>query len=221
MPLEPVPHQATGRLGRVDHVAGTPGEGESRMIERRRGRGCIFPAATRYLTLPAWIEAIFLADFADVLAAGLAHERRNRVSRIDPDAFLRLIRGETPRAARRTGSARAGTWLGRVSAWRSRPATRPTTAAGRPSHRAAVPVISVGNITLGGTGKTPMVEWLARWYRRRGRARRAHQPGLRPRRRDQRRGAGPGGEPAGRPPPPGSGPGPPGDRSPSRNWRPS
>ena len=36
------------------------------------------------------------------------------------------------------------------------------------SHRAAVPVISVGNLTLGGTGKTPMVEWLARWYRRRG-----------------------------------------------------
>ncbi len=36
------------------------------------------------------------------------------------------------------------------------------------SRRATVPVISVGNITLGGTGKTPMVEWLARWYRRRG-----------------------------------------------------
>ena len=35
-------------------------------------------------------------------------------------------------------------------------------------HRAAVPVVSVGNLTLGGTGKTPMVEWLARWYRRRG-----------------------------------------------------
>ena len=29
-------------------------------------------------------------------------------------------------------------------------------------------MISVGNITLGGTGKTPMVEWVARWYRRRG-----------------------------------------------------
>ncbi len=35
-------------------------------------------------------------------------------------------------------------------------------------HHAAVPVVSVGNLTLGGTGKTPMVEWLARWYRRRG-----------------------------------------------------
>ena len=33
---------------------------------------------------------------------------------------------------------------------------------------ATVPVVSVGNITLGGTGKTPMVEWVARWYRRKG-----------------------------------------------------
>ncbi len=31
-----------------------------------------------------------------------------------------------------------------------------------------VPVVSVGNITLGGTGKTPLVEWLARWFRARG-----------------------------------------------------
>jgi len=32
-------------------------------------------------------------------------------------------------------------------------------------HRAAVPVISVGNLTVGGTGKTPLVEWTARQLR--------------------------------------------------------
>lgn len=37
-----------------------------------------------------------------------------------------------------------------------------------PAERVDVPVISVGNLTLGGTGKTPLVEWLARWYRTRG-----------------------------------------------------
>jgi tetraacyldisaccharide 4'-kinase len=35
-------------------------------------------------------------------------------------------------------------------------------------HRAGVPVVSVGNLTLGGTGKTPTVEWLAGWFRGRG-----------------------------------------------------
>lgn len=35
-------------------------------------------------------------------------------------------------------------------------------------HEVGVPVISVGNITLGGTGKTPVVEWLARWLGERG-----------------------------------------------------
>jgi tetraacyldisaccharide 4'-kinase len=35
-------------------------------------------------------------------------------------------------------------------------------------HRAGVPIISVGNLTLGGTGKTPLVAWLARWFVERG-----------------------------------------------------
>lgn len=35
-------------------------------------------------------------------------------------------------------------------------------------HKAAVPVVSVGNLTLGGTGKTPMVEWTARRLREHG-----------------------------------------------------
>ncbi len=34
--------------------------------------------------------------------------------------------------------------------------------------RVDVPVVSVGNLTLGGTGKTPAVEWLARWFTERG-----------------------------------------------------
>lgn len=34
--------------------------------------------------------------------------------------------------------------------------------------RVGVPVVSVGNLTVGGTGKTPLVEWLARWFHARG-----------------------------------------------------
>jgi tetraacyldisaccharide 4'-kinase len=35
-------------------------------------------------------------------------------------------------------------------------------------HRAGVPVVSVGNLTLGGTGKTPVVRWIAQWLYNRG-----------------------------------------------------
>jgi tetraacyldisaccharide 4'-kinase len=48
--------------------------------------------------------------------------------------------------------------------WRNRRFDRGAAAA----HRAAAPVISVGNITLGGVGKTPMVRWLLGWFEQRG-----------------------------------------------------
>ncbi len=38
-----------------------------------------------------------------------------------------------------------------------------------PVHEVGVPTISVGNITTGGTGKTPLVEWIARAAAREGR----------------------------------------------------
>jgi len=37
-----------------------------------------------------------------------------------------------------------------------------------PVFRARVPVISVGNLAVGGTGKTPVVDWLVNWSRRQG-----------------------------------------------------
>ncbi|MCY2930439.1 MAG: tetraacyldisaccharide 4'-kinase [Planctomycetota bacterium] len=38
-----------------------------------------------------------------------------------------------------------------------------------PSHAAGVPVVCVGNLTTGGTGKTPMVAWVVRHLQQRGR----------------------------------------------------
>jgi tetraacyldisaccharide 4'-kinase len=35
------------------------------------------------------------------------------------------------------------------------------------THLVDVPVVSIGNLTLGGTGKTPLVLWVARYFRRR------------------------------------------------------
>lgn len=35
-------------------------------------------------------------------------------------------------------------------------------------HHAPVPVISLGNLSVGGTGKTPIAAWVAQWLRRRG-----------------------------------------------------
>jgi tetraacyldisaccharide 4'-kinase len=47
--------------------------------------------------------------------------------------------------------------------WRNRRYDNP-----RRAERVGAVVVSVGNLTLGGTGKTPLVEWLARWFSSRG-----------------------------------------------------
>jgi tetraacyldisaccharide 4'-kinase len=89
------------------------------------------------------------------------------VSGIDADTFLRLIRGQIrgpAAAAARLGLSAGSAVYGLGVAARNLAYDQ----AWKRVHRASVPVISVGNITLGGTGKTPMVEWTARWYRRRG-----------------------------------------------------
>lgn len=86
---------------------------------------------------------------------------------MDRGAFLRLVRGETrgPLAALARGGLAVAARGYRVGvAARNAAYDR----GWQSVYRAEVPVVSVGNLTLGGTGKTPMVEWVARWLRGRG-----------------------------------------------------
>jgi tetraacyldisaccharide 4'-kinase len=81
--------------------------------------------------------------------------------------FHTLVRGE--RQGLGPALQRAGLWLGSVPyglAVRGR--NWLFDRGWKQSARAEVPVVSVGNLTVGGTGKTPCVEYVARFYRERG-----------------------------------------------------
>ena len=82
------------------------------------------------------------------------------------ESYLALVRGER----RGLGPSLARLGLGAVSLPYGLGVALRNIAYGRgwtKTHAARVPVISVGNLTLGGTGKTPCVEWLANWCRSR------------------------------------------------------
>lgn len=87
--------------------------------------------------------------------------------RFPVEGYRAVIRGERtgPLARLSRLGLQAASWPYRLgAAWRNRQYDR-----GRRSiHRAPVPVVSIGNLTLGGTGKTPCVEYVARFYRERG-----------------------------------------------------
>ena len=84
----------------------------------------------------------------------------------NPESFRRLISGESRGAI--PAAQRA---VLRIAAWGYRLAVAIRNAAyqngWKTVHRAPLPVISIGNLTAGGTGKTPLAAYVARWFRER------------------------------------------------------
>jgi tetraacyldisaccharide 4'-kinase len=89
---------------------------------------------------------------------------------ISPTTFRDIVSGR--RRGLATGLLRAGLWTASIPySWAVTLRNRRYDRGAAEVFRPAVPVVSVGNLTVGGTGKTPMVEWLVR---------RLHAQGLRP-----------------------------------------
>ena len=86
---------------------------------------------------------------------------------LDPAAFRDLVSGRRRGvgASLLRGGLQLAEWFYAAAVrWRNQRFDRGTAIV----HRVGVPVVSVGNLTLGGTGKTPLVRWLARWFSERG-----------------------------------------------------
>lgn len=82
------------------------------------------------------------------------------------DAVQRLWEGESGLGGRLLGAILTPAELGYRAVMRARNEAYRSGVAG--ADTPPVPAISVGNITVGGTGKTPMVRWVVRQLRKRG-----------------------------------------------------
>lgn len=87
------------------------------------------------------------------------------------DVVERLWAGQAGLPGRLLGAALTPAEIGYRAVMRARNAAYGTGVAGQDAP--PIPAISVGNITVGGTGKTPMVRWIVRHLVRRG-----HTPGI-------------------------------------------